>query len=101
MATAVLSCSASRLRHFDCYYCLLMKDFVAVAIFRSASVGDFDFGTDRMFDLFDLLMDLDLVRTNASIQLSATSSSFGSAKIKRFSLQAAAVFLVSARDRAC
>ena len=100
-AAAELSCSALQLRYFDCYYCLLMKYFVT--IFRSASAGDFDFNKDRMFDLSGLLLYLNLVRTNvnASILLSVTSSSFGSAKIRMFSLQFAAAFLKSARGQAC
>ena len=103
-AATELSCSALRLRYFDCYYCLLMKCFVAIAaIFGSASAGDFDFNKDRMFDLTDLLLYLNLVRTNvnASILLSVTSSSFESAKIRMFSLQFAAAFLKSVRDQAC
>ena len=78
-AATELSCSTFQLRHFNCYYCLLMKCFVAIAvIFRSASAGDFDFNKDRMFDLTGLLLYLNLVRTNvnASILLSVTSSSF-------------------------
>ena len=106
MSAAIgLSCSTSRLRYFEYYYCLLMKNFVATAaIFRSALVGGSGFDKDRMFDLSDLLTSLNQVRTNfnASILFSVTtSSSFRSAKIKRFSLKFAEAFLKSVRDRAC
>ena len=106
MSAAIgLSCSTSRLRYFEYYYCLLMKNSAAVAaIFRSALVGGSGFDKDRMFDLSDLLTSLNQVRTNfnASILFSVTtSSSFRSAKIKRFSLKFAEAFLKSVRDRAC
>ena len=66
-------------------------------------MGDFDFSKDRIFDLSDLQMDLDLVRTNlnASTLLLVISSFFGSVKIKMFSLQFAGAFLKSVRDLAC
>ena len=103
-AATELSCSALRLRYFNCYYCLLMKCFVVIAaIFRSALAGDFDFNKDRMFDLTGLLLYLNLVRTivNASILLLVTFSFFESAKIRMFSLRFAAAFLKSAQDQAC
>ena len=67
-------------------------------------MGDFDFSKDRIFDLSDLQMDLDLVRItnlNASTLLLVISSFFGSVKIKMFSLQFAGAFLKSVRDLAC